>query len=209
MTDTAAASLPGDCHSTAGSNNMPTETKNSTAKASRSGSDSSAARWANSDSRIIMPAKNAPSANDTSNSLAAPKATPTAAATTHSVNSSREPVEATHHSMRGNTRRPMISMVATKASTLASVQPTVSTISCGVWASVPPWLAASKPENTGSSTSTSTMNRSSTTSQPTAMRPLAVSSRPRASSALSSTTVLATDRHSPKTSAPPADQPQL
>ena len=33
-----------------GSNSMPTETKNSTAKASRSGSDSSAARWLSSDS---------------------------------------------------------------------------------------------------------------------------------------------------------------
>ena len=51
---------------------MPTETKNSTANASRSGSDSSAARWLSSDSRIIMPAKNAPSANDTSNSVAEP-----------------------------------------------------------------------------------------------------------------------------------------
>ena len=50
---------------------MPTETKNSTEKASRSGSDSSAARWLSGDSRIIMPAKNAPSANDTLKSLAA------------------------------------------------------------------------------------------------------------------------------------------
>ena len=44
---------------------MPTETKNSTANASRSGSDSSAARWLSSDSRSTMPAKKAPSANDT------------------------------------------------------------------------------------------------------------------------------------------------
>ena len=51
---------------------MPTETKNSTAKASRSGSDCSAARWLNSDSRSTMPAKNAPSAKDTPNSAAAP-----------------------------------------------------------------------------------------------------------------------------------------
>ena len=34
---------------------MPTETKNSTENASRSGSDSSAARWLKDDSRIIMP----------------------------------------------------------------------------------------------------------------------------------------------------------
>lgn len=52
------------------------------------------------------------------------------------------------------------------------------------------------------------MTRSSTTSQPTAMRPLMLSSRPLASSARSSTTVLATDRHRPKISAPPQCQPQ-
>ena len=51
---------------------MPTETKNSTEKASRSGSDSSAARWLSADSRITMPAKNAPSANETPNSSAEP-----------------------------------------------------------------------------------------------------------------------------------------
>jgi hypothetical protein len=51
---------------------MPTETKNSTENASRSGSDSEAARWLKGDSRITMPAKNAPSANDTPNSLAEP-----------------------------------------------------------------------------------------------------------------------------------------
>ncbi len=51
---------------------MPTETKNSTAKASCNGSTCSAARALNSDSRITMPAKNAPSANDTPNSAAEP-----------------------------------------------------------------------------------------------------------------------------------------
>ena len=51
---------------------MPTETKNSTANASRNGSDSCAARWANSDSRSTSPAKNAPSATDTPNSADAP-----------------------------------------------------------------------------------------------------------------------------------------
>ena len=58
------------------------------------------------------------------------------------------------------------------------------------------------PASGGSSTSTSTIARSSTTSQPTAMRPLADSSTPWRSSALSSTTVLATDNASPSTSAP-------
>ena len=51
---------------------MPTETKNSTANASRSGSESSAAWWLSSDSFSSMPAKNAPSANDTPNSAAEP-----------------------------------------------------------------------------------------------------------------------------------------
>ena len=46
-----------------GSKSMPTETKNSTAKASRSGSVSCAARWLSSLSDRIMPAKKAPSAS--------------------------------------------------------------------------------------------------------------------------------------------------
>ena len=57
---------------TAGSNSMPTETKNSTENASRNGSDSCAARWLRSDSRSTMPAKNAPSAKETPKSAAEP-----------------------------------------------------------------------------------------------------------------------------------------
>ena len=63
------------------------------------------------------------------------------------------------------------------------------------------------PITTGSSTSTSTIARSSTISQPTAMRPFMVSTRLRASSARSSTTVLATDSEMPNTSAPAGVQP--
>ena len=48
-----------------GSTSMPTDTKNSTENASRSGSDSCAARWLNSDSRMTEPAKKAPNANET------------------------------------------------------------------------------------------------------------------------------------------------
>ncbi|MNE61131.1 hypothetical protein D3C80_1563210 [compost metagenome] len=55
-----------------GSNSMPTETKNSTAKASRSGKVSWAARWLSSDSLSTIPAKNAPRAKETSNSFTAP-----------------------------------------------------------------------------------------------------------------------------------------
>ncbi len=44
---------------------MPTATKKSTEKASRNGSDSSAARCASADSRSIMPPKKAPRAKET------------------------------------------------------------------------------------------------------------------------------------------------
>jgi hypothetical protein len=70
---------------------------------------------------MIMPAKKAPSANDTPNSAAAPKATPSAMASTARRNSSREPVWATRCRIHGITRRPTISMTATKAMTLPSV----------------------------------------------------------------------------------------
>ena len=68
-----------------------------------------------------MPAKKAPSANETPNSAAEPYAMLTAAATTHSVNSSREPVRATCQSTHGNTRRPTTSISAINALTSASV----------------------------------------------------------------------------------------
>ena len=59
---------------------------------------------------------------------------------------------------------------------------------------------------TGSSTRTITVNRSSTTSQPTAMWPAGVCSDRESESTRTSTTVLATDSASPKTMA--AGQPQ-
>ena len=72
MIAATASTCSGRSTSTRGSNSMPTETKNSTAKASRNGSDSSAARWLNSDSRSTSPAKKAPSATETPNSTDAP-----------------------------------------------------------------------------------------------------------------------------------------
>ena len=75
-----------------GSNSMPTETKNRTAKASRSGRLSWAARWLSSLSASTMPAKKAPSASETPNIFEAPKATPSAIARTPRRKSSREPV---------------------------------------------------------------------------------------------------------------------
>ncbi|MNN98594.1 hypothetical protein D3C81_2180200 [compost metagenome] len=72
MTRKVASTGSGSWIRIAGLNSMPTETKNSTAKASRSGSEFSAASWLSSDSLSIMPAKNAPRANDTPNSTAEP-----------------------------------------------------------------------------------------------------------------------------------------
>src|SRR5215470_17840703 len=91
MISTVASTASGSRIKIIGSTNMPTETKNSTAKASRNGIVSEAARWLNSDSLKIMPAKNAPSANETSNSIAAPKATPSAMASTDRRNSLTRP----------------------------------------------------------------------------------------------------------------------
>ncbi|KAG1255064.1 hypothetical protein G6F66_014943 [Rhizopus arrhizus] len=89
MISTVASTCHGCWMRMFGSNSMPTETKNSTANASRSGSESCAALWLSSDSLSSMPAKNAPSANETPNSIAEPNATPSAIASTDSVNSSR------------------------------------------------------------------------------------------------------------------------
>ena len=182
----------------AGLNSMPTETKNSTAKASRNGRESLAALWLSSDSLSSMPAKNAPSAKDTPNSVAEPNATPSAMARTDRVNSSREPVAAIFSRVQGITRRPTSSMKATNAPSLTSVQAMATTKR--------PKLAGSSPvalpkvsASTGSITSASTMAMSSTISQPTAMRPRRVSSSRRSSIARNSTTVLATDSARPNT----------
>jgi predicted Kef-type K+ transport protein len=51
---------------------MPTETKNNTENASRSGRVSLAARWLSADTRNTMPARKAPSASDTPNTTDAP-----------------------------------------------------------------------------------------------------------------------------------------
>src|SRR5438128_2991243 len=68
-----------------GSSSIPTDTKKSTANASRIGSASEAARTLNSDRPTTIPAMNAPSAIETSNSVAEPTAIPSATTSTHSV----------------------------------------------------------------------------------------------------------------------------
>ena len=65
MMASTASTASGSRNSTDGSNNMPTDTKNNTAKASFSGRESLPAWWLSSDSERITPAKKAPNANDT------------------------------------------------------------------------------------------------------------------------------------------------
>ena len=201
---TTSSTLKGWSTKIFGSTSMPMDTKNSTEKASRRGRVSSAARWLYSDSRITTPATNAPSANDTPKNLDAPKAMPMAVAITARVNSSREPVLATCHKNQGSTRLPTMNISAIKAPTSSSVLPTV--IHSGLSVSGATAASPSTPASGGKSTSASTVTRSCTTSQPTAMRPFMVSSWPRVSSALSSTTVLAQASDRPKIKAPPSDQ---
>ena len=202
---TTASTRSGASSRICGSSSIPTETKNRTEKASRNGNDSRAARWLSADSRITTPAKNAPIANETPNSSAEPYAMTTAAAITHSVNNSRDPVRATCHSSHGKTRRPTTSISPTNSDTFAIV-------SASARARSPPDDAdseepPSQPASAGSSTSASTIARSSTTSQPTAIRPLTESSWPRPSSARISTTVLATESARPNTTPAPRLQP--
>ena len=64
------------------------------------------------------------------------------------------------------------------------------------------------PASAGSSTSARIITKSSTTSQPTAMRPRSVSISRRSCKARSSTTVLATDSAKPNTTPAPIDQPR-
>ncbi len=187
---------------------MPTDTKKRTENASLKGSDSSAARWLSGDSRITMPAKKAPSAKDTPKSAAEPYAIPTAAAITLSVNNSRELDTATKPSNQGNTRRPITSMMATKMTILPrAITRTVSTLLPVSSSTNPPMPPPSVPASGGSRTSTSTIARSSTISQPTAILPFTVRSKPRCSNALINTTVLATERQSPNTRLAPKLQP--
>ena len=204
---TTASTCTGCSTKMRGSNNMPTATKNKMAKISRRGRVSSSARWLKSESLTTIPAKKAPSAMETPKILYAPKAIETAAATTVKVNSSREPRRATNCMIIGTRRFPMISIKAMKPTTLSKVMPKVSQM---LSSALP--VRASPPSSTavaGKSTSTKTMTRSSTKSQPTAILPLTELSRPRSPSALSNTTVLAQDRLKPKTKAEPRLHPQI
>ncbi|MNN30772.1 hypothetical protein D3C81_1444310 [compost metagenome] len=127
---------------------------------------------------------------------------PRAMASTARVNSSREPVAAMRSSTQGTRRRPPKIISATKAATL----PRVSSSGSSRPPSLPSDLPPSEPASAGSSTRVRTIARSSTISQPMAMRPRLVSMIPRCSRARSSTTVLATESARPNTSPPPISQ---
>ena len=187
---------------------MPTETKNSTANASCSGNEFDAALWLRSDSLSTMPAKNAPSANETPNSLAAPNAMPTDSARTASVNSSRDPVRAACRSSHGMTRGPTTSAIDAERDHLEQrererhedVLPAARHLGAGVAAER---FGERRQQHEHQD------HREVLDDQP-ADGDAAVRRRqrsPRSSSALSSTTVLATDRLSPRISAPPSGQP--
>ena len=128
---------------------------------------------------------------------------------THNVKSSREPVRAICQSNHGNRRLPTTSMSAMKTETWPNVRTSVMSklrfsAPSGTAFGLPPSHSASG----GSNTSTNTITRSSTTSHPTAMRPLTVSRRPRLSRVLRSTTVLATESARPNTRPAARLQPQ-
>ncbi len=161
------------------------------------GSASFAARKLKSDRATIMPARNAPSSIDTPKSIADPTAIPSATTSTVSVKSSRDPVSATLARSHGMTRPPIGSATAMR-------RPIFSTASPRAIHRPPP----PPPESmnmTGNITRTSTVNRSSTTSHPTAMCPVGVWSSLLSDNTRTRTTVLATDRASPNTT--PAAHP--
>ena len=94
-TASVRAMRPGARNRYCGSSSMPIETKNRTAKASRIGKASDAARTLNSDRPTTIPPRNAPSAIDAPKSFAAATAIPSASASTVKVKSSRDRVFAT------------------------------------------------------------------------------------------------------------------
>ena len=196
-TASVAASICGSSSSVPGSSSMPTETKNSTANASRIGSASEAARTLNSDRPTTRPARNAPSAIDTPKTCADDTAMPRAMASTVSVNSSRDWVRATARQQPRDDAAADHEREAAEGHDLDQRQPDRDRH--GAAARAPPKIA-------GISTSTSTVNRSSTTSQPTAMCPVGVCSWRLSESTRTRTTVLATDSATPKTM--PALRPQ-
>ena len=147
----------------------------------------------------IMPARNAPSSIDTPKKSDDPTAMPSASTSTVSVKSSREPVSATLLKSHGITRPPIGNATAMSNPIFRTARPRAA-------ASPLPPPSSPLTNSTGSMTSTRTVKRSSTTSQPTAMWPVGVCSSLLSDKTRTSTTVLATESASPKTA--PAVHPQ-
>ena len=125
---TTAAMASGISIRADGSSSMPTDTKNRTAKASRSGRASAAAWWLRSDSPTTAPARNAPSANETPKTVDDRNANPIAMASTASVNSSLEPSFETRVRSRGTRRVPATTMTTTKRAALPSPSATLPSV---------------------------------------------------------------------------------
>ena len=142
---------------------MPTDAKKMIENRSWNGMASAAARCDSFEPPTTTPAKKAPRATETSNSADAAMAVPRAMTTTASWNSSRELKRAMRCSSHGRKRDPTTSMIATKAAVLRRARPT-SAASSGPDTSP-------DPNTTGRITRITMVARSSTMSQPVAMRP--------------------------------------
>ena len=149
-----------------GSKSIPTETKKRTAKASRIGRASEAARRLNSDCPTIIPARNAPRAIETPKVRAEPTAIPSARTSTARVNSSRECEAATPFRIRGISRAPTTKETTPRSASFAIVNAATFPID-----TTSPGAAGNMA---GSKTKTITVKISSTTSQPIAIRPVGV-----------------------------------
>ena len=108
-----------------------------------------------------MPARKAPSAIETPKTIAEPTAMPNATTRIVRVKSSREWVAATRPSSHGMTRPPTRNVNATSAAIFRSASRSST--------ATPPGEEACDPNRSGSRTRMTTVNRSSITSQPTAM----------------------------------------
>ena len=140
-----------------------------------------------------MPARNAPSAIDTPNSLAEPTAIPSANTSTVSVNSSRERVQRDVLEQLGNHALADDGRERDQRADLERRR-CPAPWRCPRRSVIGPVLRAP-----GSSTNTNTVKMSSTTSQPTATWPACVCRRLLSVSMRKSTTVLATEIARPNT----------
>ncbi len=111
---------------------------------------------------------------------------------------------ATCHSIHGSNRLPTTNINTIKKVTCSNVKPMVCHNGVEVVSvDSPPKIVA----RGGINTNTKTVNKSSTTNQPTAILPLMLSNMPLDSSAFSSTTVLAHESAKPNMSPSPNVQP--